>query len=369
MTTRRAELRRFSLELASPLRTANGTITEREGVLVRLKTDDWVGVGEATPLPGWTEPLAETETALQRAVTLFESQGADVALAALDGTPAAAHGFSLALMDGRGRAAKEPLYRRLGAADGTVETLPVNATLGDDSLDVTVTAATRAVDAGFDALKLKVGARTPDADAARLAAVREAVGPAIELRADANGAWSRPEAREAFERFADAGVAYVEQPLSPDDLAGHAALRGGSVGVALDESLSRTDPTTVLAAQAADVLVLKPMSLGGVSAAASVGRRAIEAGVTPVVTTTVDAVVARTAAVHLAAALAPSDGGPACGLATAERLATDLAPDPAPVESGAIRVPEAGGHGVALDWDSPDSEHVSTGDPSEERDA
>jgi len=368
MTTRRAELRRFSLELASPLRTANGTITEREGVLVRLKTDDWVGVGEATPLPGWTEPLAETEAALERAVSLFETRGADAALAALDGTPAAAHGFSLALLDGRGRAAGEPLYRRLGS-ERTVETVPVNATLGDEPLDATVAAATRAVEAGFDALKLKVGARTPDADAARLAAVREAVGPAIELRADANGAWSRPEAREAFERFADAGVVYVEQPLSPDDLAGHAALRGGSVGVALDESLSRTDPTTVLAARAADVLVLKPMSLGGVSAAASVGRRAIEAGVTPVVTTTVDAVVARTAAVHLAAALAPSDGGPACGLATAERLATDLAPDPAPVESGAIRVPEAGGHGVALDWDSPDSEHVSTGDPSEERDA
>jgi L-alanine-DL-glutamate epimerase-like enolase superfamily enzyme len=59
-----------------------------------------------------------------------------------------------------------------------------------------------------------------------------------------------------------------------------------------------------------------------------------------VVTTTIDGAVARTAAVHCAATI-PSVF--ACGLATADRLAEDVGPDPAPVEDGSIRVPQSPG--------------------------
>jgi L-alanine-DL-glutamate epimerase-like enolase superfamily enzyme len=67
------------------------------------------------------------------------------------------------------------------------------------------------------------------------------------------------------------------------------------------------------------------------------------AGIEPVVSTTIDAVVARTAAVHAAAAI--PDVLP-CGLATGQFLETDLAPDPAPVQGGSIRVPQSTGLGV-----------------------
>ena len=86
------------------------------------------------------------------------------------------------------------------------------------------------------------------------------------------------------------------------------------------------------------------MALGGVDRAREAARRARAVGVEVVVTTTIDAVVARTAAVHLAASLPDV---PACGLATAELLADDLAPDPAPVENGRVRVPQNPGLGVA----------------------
>ncbi|ESS05901.1 MAG: hypothetical protein A07HB70_01444, partial [uncultured archaeon A07HB70] len=48
---------RFSLGLGQPLDTARGRIEAREGVLVRVHVDGEPGVGETTPLPGWTEPL------------------------------------------------------------------------------------------------------------------------------------------------------------------------------------------------------------------------------------------------------------------------------------------------------------------------
>ena len=63
-------------------------------------------------------------------------------------------------------------------------------------------------------------------------------------------------------------------------------------------------------------------------------------------TTTVDAVVARVGAVHVAAAIPDV---PACGLATGSMLASDLAPDPAPVADGSVSVPEGPGLGAGLD--------------------
>jgi L-alanine-DL-glutamate epimerase-like enolase superfamily enzyme len=87
------------------------------------------------------------------------------------------------------------------------------------------------------------------------------------------------------------------------------------------------------------------MVLGGPGNAHTVAMRALELGVDPVVTTTVDAVVARTAAVHVAAAV--PDIRP-CGLATAGLLEDDLGADPAPVVDGSITVPQGPGLGLEL---------------------
>lgn len=341
-----ATLRPFSLPLSEPLVTSAGRIERRDGVLVHVEGSDGVtGLGEATPLPGWTEPLEDCERALEAAVDRIAEDGPCSALATLSETPAARHGLSLALADREARRDDRPLYRVLGG-ERRVESVPVNATIGDGSIDETVEAADAAIDAGFACLKVKVGARPVSDDVDRLTAVHEAVDAETTLRADANGAWDRRQARTAFDEFANLGVEYVEQPLPADDLDGLAALQGGPVGVALDESLAREDPARVIEMGAADVLVVKPMVLGGLDRARSVTTAALDAGLGAVVTTTIDALVARTAAVHLAASL--PDPAPA-GLATADRLGDDLGADPAPVVDGRIRVPETAGHGVELE--------------------
>lgn len=324
----------FSLSLAAPLSTARGQITEREGFVVRVDLDGAAGRGEATPLQGWTESLSACRRALER---VARSPGLD--RSALAETPAARHGVELAVADARASARDEPLYRYLGAT-GRVETVPVNATVGDGPPEETASEAREAVHSGFGAVKVKVGARSLEADLERVEAVRETC-PDVELRLDANGAWERATAREALERVAPFDVAYVEQPLPADDLAGHATLRGRGVGIALDESLTAHPVEAVLAAEAADVLVLKPVALGGPHRAVALARRAREAGVESVVTTTVDGAYARTGAVHVAAALPDP---PACGLATGDLLAEDLLEtDPAPVEAGVARVPQGPG--------------------------
>jgi o-succinylbenzoate synthase len=340
-------VRSFSVRLESPLATASGSIEAREGFLLRVEDGDETGLGEAAPLPGWTESLDACRESLDAVRDVFAVEGVDAPAADLLDGPAARNAVSLARADLAARRADEPLYRHLGA-DRRVESVPVNATVGDADADETARRAADAVADGFDCVKVKVGARPVPEDVARLAAVRDAVGDGVELRADANAAWTRDQARRAFERFADVGVRFVEQPLAPRDLRGHADLRDGPVGVALDETLARVPLADALAADAADAVVLKPMVLGGVERARRAALRARDAGVTPVVTTTVDAVVARTAAVHLAASLPDP---PACGLATASFLAEDLAPDPAPVEGGEIPVPQDKGHGAGAAWE------------------
>ncbi|MBX0323357.1 o-succinylbenzoate synthase [Halomicroarcula sp. F13] len=334
----------FSLPLRSPLATASGTIDEREGVVVRYDHRGTTGVGEATPLPGWTESLEACRSGLADAAAAEADGGHTAAMLALDAAevPAARHGFATALLDADARADGVALYRWFDA-DRRCRSVPVNATVGDGTPQETADAVASAVDAGFDCCKVKVGARPVEDDVERIGALRDRVGDGVTLRADANGAWSRDEAERAFERFAYLGVEYVEQPLPADDVDGHAALRGGPVGVALDESLVDRRVDKILDADAADVLVLKPMVLGGPGNAHTLAMRARERGVDPVVTTTIDGVVARLAALHVAAAIPDVR---ACGLATGDRLATDLAPDPATVSDGRMAVPQSPGLGV-----------------------
>ncbi len=170
--------------------------------------------------------------------------------------------------------------------------------------------------------------------------MRAAVGSTVDLRVDANGAWDAATAEQALDSFADIGVDYVEQPLSADELDGHRRLRGRGVDIALDESVAETSPSAVIDADAADVVILKPMAVGGPLRATRTAAAARKAGIEPVVTTTIDAVVARTAAVHVAAAI-PEVA--ACGLATGSLLAEDLAADPVTIREGAASVPTAGG--------------------------
>ena len=335
----------FSCRLQSPLQTADGTIGRREGFLLRVSDGERFGLGEATPLEGWTESLEDCENALARARTAIES-GPNAALEAVDATAAARHGVALALADLAAKRDANPLYRDLGALE-RVPRVPVNATIGDGSPTESADAARAAVDAGYECCKVKVGRSDVDADVERLRAVRDAVGPSVELRADVNGAWTFDEARRALDSLEDVDLAVLEQPLPAGALEGHAELRGTDVEVALDEGLLEHGVDAILEAEAADAVVLKPMALGGVDVARRVAAWLGEGGCAAIVSTTIDAVVARTAAVHLAASI---PNVRASGVATGSLLAHDLGRDPVFIDRGTAVVPQTKGIGVDDVW-------------------
>ncbi|HEX4190083.1 MAG TPA: o-succinylbenzoate synthase [Marmoricola sp.] len=162
-------------------------------------------------------------------------------------------------------------------------------------------------------------------DQARLEAVRDALGPHGLIRIDANGGWSVEEAIAAIPLLdrAAGGLEYVEQP-SPtvEDLA--AVRRGVAVPIAADESIRRAaDPYRVRDLDAADIAVLKVQPLGGVRACL---RIAADIGLPVVVSSAIETSVGIAAGLALAAALPSLEH--ACGLATVQLLADDVATAP-----------------------------------------
>ncbi|WP_285101344.1 enolase C-terminal domain-like protein [Promicromonospora sp. MEB111] len=93
-----------------------------------------------------------------------------------------------------------------------------------------------AVDAGYQHVKLKVGANL-DEDVRRLTIAREVLGPDRNLMIDANQVWDVPQAIEWMRELARFDPLWIEEPTSPDDILGHAAVRRAvaPVGVATGE--------------------------------------------------------------------------------------------------------------------------------------
>lgn len=216
--------------------------------------------------------------------------------------------------------------------------VPVNATLDVMGADEAATAAARVAADGFRCIKLKVGPEPVGSLVDRLAAVRAAVGAAVGLRLDANCSWDLVMALERLEAMAALAIEYVEQPLAPEDLDGHARLRRGSaIPIALDESIdSEAAAAAVLAAEAADVLVVKPARVGGPVVVREIAARAASVGVPVVLSTFLETGIGTDAAVRAAAGLPRVGPERAHGLSTTALLVHDLLQAPTPVLGGRI---------------------------------
>lgn len=93
-----------------------------------------------------------------------------------------------------------------------------------------------AIDEGYNHIKLKVGANLAD-DIRRCAIAREVIGPDRVLMIDANQVWDVDQAIEWTNALAPFDLLWIEEPTSPDDVLGHAAIKRGvaPIGVATGE--------------------------------------------------------------------------------------------------------------------------------------
>jgi L-fuconate dehydratase len=124
-----------------------------------------------------------------------------------------------------------------------------------------------AVQDGFRTIKLKVGLDVDD-DVRRCKLAREAVGPDIAIAADANQRWDVGPAIAWIKRLSPFGIAWVEEPTSPDDVLAHSAIRNGVTPVPIstgEHTQNRILFKQLLQAQAVDLIQIDAVRVGGVN--------------------------------------------------------------------------------------------------------
>ncbi len=237
--------------------------------------------------------------------------------------------------------------------------VPVNATV--PAVGAQAVAEVLARFPGCTTAKVKVAERGQSLsdDLARVAAVREVMGPSARVRVDANGAWTVDDAFAALARLSVHDLEYAEQPCASveelHDLRMTLARNAVDVPIAADESIRKADdPLRVRDLEAADVVVVKVAPLGGVRSALSV----VEAcGLPAVVSSALDTSVGIAAGVALAAAMPAL--GPAGGLGPVALLDGDVAAAPLVPVGGSLPVGRVAADPSLLDRHAAPPERVA----------
>jgi len=127
--------------------------------------------------------------------------------------------------------------------------------------------AREAVEEGFRTIKLKVGLSLDD-DIRRCRLVRATVGPDIAVAIDANQRWDVQQAIEWLRPLKEFGLAWIEEPTSPDDILGHAAIRRGVAPTPVstgEHTHNRVMFKQLFQAQAVDLVQIDAARVGGVN--------------------------------------------------------------------------------------------------------
>ncbi len=256
------------LHFHRPARTSRGALTAMERYEITAITHDGRrGVGEAVPMPGlsaeggagYGQRLAAVCRAVAESDGLFPDDLADA--------PSMRFGIETALLSARvnGAALWDSPFSRGRSG------LAIHHLIWMDNAEIMLARMAEGVARGFRCLKLKVGALPWVEELALLKEVHRRF-PQLDIRVDANGAWTPEEAPARLCPLATAGVELIEQPVRPGQPEVMARLMDMSpVPIALDEELisarSPRQRERLLNTLRPHAIVIKPSLHGGFSGA------------------------------------------------------------------------------------------------------
>ena len=303
------QMGKLSLPLAHPFKTALRTVERIEDVAVKVIGDDGsVGYGEAPPtavITGDTTGsiLCAIQDYIKPALVGMDLCDLPAVMGKLNSclvhntSPKAA--VDMALYDLWAKSQGKPLYQLLGNARGSFET---DLTISVNPTEEMVRDSLEAVERGFTTLKIKVG-KEGLADVERISAIREAVGPHIKLRVDANQGWTAAQSVHIIKAMEDKGldIQLVEQPVPAEDIAGLKFVTGQvDTPILADEAVfSPTDAANLIAIRACDLINIKLMKTGGIWNALKICQLAKQHGMECMIGCMLESQVAVAAAAHL----------------------------------------------------------------------
>lgn len=248
--------------------------------------------------------------------------------------------FDMALWDLKARRAKLPLWRLLGGNDPEVPCYAGGIDL-DLSLPDLLEQTDGNLEKGFRAIKMKVGRPQLSEDTERIAAMRKHLDDGFPLMVDANMRWTADQAIRAARAFQPFGLVWLEEPIIPDDVAGHArVVREGGLPIAAGENLRTLWEFKALIASGG-VTYPEPdaTNCGGITPFMKIAHLA-EAFNLPVTSHG-----AHDVTVHLLAACPNRSYLEAHGFGLDRYIA-----EPLTITNGFAVAPERAGHGIDFDW-------------------
>ena len=329
----------YSILFVKPLQTSEKTYIQREGVWLQIRYEDYIGVGEAAPLEGFSqENVKEVHYALEGFHQAIDGESFDsddlLSLVNIhtEGIPSATFALEMAIFDLLAQETKKPLALYLNP-DAPTE-ITVNGISG-----------IHMPGDGFKVIKVKVGFRNLFDEIEHLVMLTQSFGEDILFRLDVNGAFDLPQAIRFCKEMEAFNIDYIEQPLPAQELVDLAELiYHTKIPIAEDESLTDySSAEKIIEDQAADVFIVKPMVSGGFKECKKIINLAREEKIRTIITSSLETSIGRMACLHLAAANEITE---ACGLATGTLLEGDKKA-PA-IKNGIIKLPKIPGVGIEL---------------------
>lgn len=351
----------FPIAPENSVQLGMGRAVKKDAVVVKVTTDSGlVGWGESHHGKAHTAVAQLVNTTLRQLAVgmdatdvvgvwdrIYWKQLASHGVGA--GCAMAMSGIDLALWDIRGKAVGWPLYKLLGGSAKPVPAYAGGVSLGFQDPAALVDEALPHIEAGYKAIKLRVG-DSPARDLQRVKAVREAVGDHITILVDANTGYDLNDARQAMPGFDALGVAWLEEPFAPHDHRSYKLARGyGRVPLAAGENhFTRYEFSRVI--EDGDITILQPdlSKAGGITELLRIAAMA-SAYKLPINPHTCMTGINMAASIHFLAAI--DNGGYFEGDVSKNNLYRDsLVSQPFQIaRDGCVRPLEAPGIGVEVD--------------------
>lgn len=318
----------FALQFKEPFVFGKNTLTHKQGFHLSVHFEKYSAKGEVTILEPFGTPSADEAASFFPEVESFLLHRNPIDI--LSDLVSAAHSFPAVVESAVEQSVISLICNTTGVSPAELlnrsyaEKVKINGVISTSDPLLAVAAARRIIQNGITTIKLKVASGSFENDLEKITLMREHFGDQIIIRLDANGNWSLEEAMEFLPKLEKFDIAYIEQPVR--DCNEFSRVREStSIKLAADECVEDFQTAArMIKERIADVMIIKPLLLGGIRKSAAIARLADEAGISTVITTSLDGAVGRRAAVVTAAIL---NSDMSHGLSTGALFKHDPEPD------------------------------------------